>query len=131
MLGLVQNFLEYVSPWKAKPETEFNVSDDSENDALQLNFDSPGSAPAKKKRSRAAAAAPRPSPAKKARKSPTKTARKSSAKKARAAGRSAVKRERLRRSARSTGYKKGAYSQSQLERQAWRGTGTRKDPIQL
>ena len=66
-----------------------------------------------------------------ARKSPTKTARKSSAKKARAAGRSAVKRERLRRSARSTGYKKGAYSQSQLERQAWRGTGTRKDPIQL
>ena len=132
----MKNFFEYVSPWKAPPADPADdaTTSDSENDATAaaLNFNSPAESVSKSPtRKRRRVPTKKATPAKKARK--PVAAKKPVAKKpaAKAAAKPAVKRERLRRSARSTGYKKGSYSQKNMERQAWRGTGSQADPIQL
>ena len=128
----MKNFFEYVSPWKppvADPASD--VTSDSENDATaaKLNFNSPD-VPARKSpaQKRKRVSRKKPTVVKKARKS---VAAKKPASEAKSAAKPAVKRERLRRSTRSTGYKKGSFSQAHMERQAWRGSGSRTDPIQV
>eukprot|EP00937_MAST-01D_sp_MAST-1D-sp2_P001162 g1162.t1 len=153
--ALGKSLVDYVSPWKpenpAPPAVLEHESDDSENSEPNQVLDF-GSAKKSKKRALAqSASGTSRSPAKRARKAAKKPAagkkQKSPAKmqspkrkrspakvvkKPRAAGRATrVKTEPIRRSRRSTGYKKGAYSQKHLERIQWKGVGSKRDPIQL